>query len=388
MSDVSGYVAPGFERVREEFARGFVEGDEVGAAVAAYVGGRAVVDLWGGEARPGVPWQEDTLGSVFSTTKGPTALTVQMLADRGQLDLEAQVAEYWPSFAAAGKEQVTVRQVLNHTSGVITFPYLDLLHDPAAWGAVDTINARIAAAAPMWTPGEMHGYHALTFGWILGEVVTAVTGRSLGTVWWEEVAAPLGLDFWIGLPAAEHGRVADLIDAEPPTHPALVTYLAAFNPETWTGQAHLVGDGGVLAVAEVFNLPVVRSAEIPAGGGIGTARSLARMYGALADGGRLDGVSLVSPASIAAHTTEQVRGPDAVLLVETRFALGYALPTELSPLGPHDEAFGHGGLGGSLGFADPSTGVGFAYVPNQLRFVAPGESSPAQTLAAALYASV
>lgn len=385
----AGRVEAGFERVRNVFTANFAERGDVGAAVAVYVAGRPVVDLWGGEARPGRPWVEDTMVGVFSTTKGPTALTVQVLADRGLLDVDRPVAAYWPEFGAAGKEHITVRQVLSHQAGIITFPdYHEVLELDDHWGVAEEIAARIAAAAPLWEPGTRHGYHALTFGWILGEVVRRVTGATLGTVFRTEVAEPLDVDFWIGLPAAEHDRAADLIDSPPITDPTVAVYVSMFNEDTWTGQAHFVGPDGIRQVADAFNSPEYRSAEIPAGGGIGTARGLARMYGALAAGGTLDGVDLVSPASIKAFAEEQVHGLDAVLVFETRYGLGYARPTETLPMGPNDAAFGHGGLGGSLAFADPEAGVGFAYTPNQLQFPRLDTTTRSQALIEAVYASL
>ncbi len=386
-SSSSGFAAAGYEAVRAEFERNFAVRGDVGAAVAVYAAGRPVVDLWAGEGRPGRPWREDTMASVFSTTKGPTTLTVQVLAERGMLDVDAPVAAYWPEFAAAGKEAVTLRDVLTHRSGVITFDdYEEVLELEDHWAADEQIAARVAAAAPLWAPGERHGYHALTFGWILGQVVRRVTGKSLGTWFRDEVAGPLGLDFWIGVPAEHHDRVADLIDAPPPTDPGVAAYLGLFNPGTWTGRAHFVGPHGVGQVASSFNSPAFRAAEIPAGGGVGTARALARMYGLLANGGSLDGIELLSARTVKDFAAEQVRGADAVLIVESRYGLGYARPTDLQPMGPNDEAFGHGGLGGSLAFADPVAGIGFAYVPNQLLFPRLDETSRARALIDAVYA--
>ena len=386
-AEPEGRVARGFAAARAAFVENFATRGEVGASFAAYLHGEPVVDLWAGDAAPGLPWREHTLTSVFSTTKGPTALAIQVLADRGHLDVDATVASYWPEFAQAGKEAVTLRQILSHQAGVISFPdYHDLLELEDHWAANDAITERLAAAAPYWAPGARHGYHALTFGWILGEVVRRITGRSLGQFFRDDVADPLGLDFWIGLPPAEHHRVADLVDAPPPTDPAVAAFLSIFNEDTWTGQAHFVGPHGISAVADSFNSVRFREAEIPAGGGIGTAHSLARMYGMLASGGTLDGVDFVSEKSIERFTEEQVRGPDAVLIVETRYGLGYALPTELLPMGPNDQAFGHGGLGGSLAFADPVAGIGFAYFPNQLRFPRLDEVTRSQALIDAVYA--
>lgn len=383
---LAGFLDPGLEPVRDVLESSLASGADVGAAVAVYHGGRVVLDLWGGEARSGSAWARDTMGSVFSTTKGAVALIVEILADRGVLDVDAPVAAYWPAFAESGKRDITVADVMSHRSGVIGFDGYRGLGIDLTDG--DIITERLAAAAPRWEPGTRHGYHALSFGWILGEVVRRLTGASPGTMFRRLVAEPLGLDFWIGLPGSEHHRVADVIDAPPPDDGILASYLALFNPDTWTGQAHFVGSGGLLAVADAFNSPEYRSAEIPAAGGIGTARSLARMYAALAGGGSLDGIDLVSPASLEHFTAERSAGPDDVLIVETRFGLGYARGTALNWYGPNDASFGHGGLGGSVAFADPVAGISFAYVPNQLRFHGPGEPSRSRLLVEALYGSL
>ncbi len=381
--EIHGFADGAFAAVRAEFERNFAERGDVGAAVAVYARGEPVVDLWAGDARPGQPWAEDTLTPVFSTTKGPTTLAIQVLADRGVIDLDAPVAEYWPEFAQAGKASITLTDVLAHRSGVITVDdYEEFLDIPDIWTSYDLIAERLAKTAPLWEPGTRHGYHALTLGWIAAEVVRRATGRSLGTVFREEVAEPLGADFWIGLPDEHHARVADLRDAPPPTDPRVKMYLAMFNSSTWTGRAHFVGPGGVGAVAGTFNSALVRRAEIPAGGGIGAARGLARLYGLLATGGG----DLVSPETIDHFTKERVRGADAVLIMETRYGLGYARPTKLLPMGPNDEAFGHGGLGGSVAFGDPVAGIGFAYTPNQLLFPRLDETTRARALMDAVYA--
>ncbi len=386
-SSSSGSVDEAFSAVRAEFERNFSDRGDVGAAVAVYSDGRPVVDLWGGEARPGQPWAEETMVPVFSTTKGPTTLAVQLLANRGIVDIDTPVSDYWPEFAEADKGHITVTDVLTHRSGLITVDaYEEFLAVDGIWEEYDLIAERLAASSPLWEPGDRHGYHALTFGWILAEVVRRAAGRTLGTVFREEIADPLGIDFWIGLPDDQHGRVADLIDAPPPSDPSVAAYLAMFTSGTWTGQAHFVGPGGVGKVAETFNSPATRRAEIPAGGGIGTARGLARMYAALAAGGSLDGQTLVSSESVELFAKERVRGPDAVLIMETRYGLGYARPTQLLPMGPSDEAFGHGGLGGSLAFADPEAGIGFAYVPNQLQFPRLDQKTRARALIDAVYA--
>lgn len=390
---IDGTVAAGFEPVREAFAANFAERGEVGAAFAAYVDGEKVVDLWGGEASPGVPWSEDTLCVVWSTTKGATALTAQILAGRDLLDVDAPVARYWPEFAANGKEAVTVRDVLTHAAGLPSWDgYRDLVHldSSAGWGRSEDIAHALAGAAPVLEPGAVHGYHAVTYGWLIGELVRRITGSSLGELFRTEVAEPLGLSFWIGLPSEEHGRVAPLLSAPPIADPELAAIMeAAMGPDALTGRALLVGPhGGVERAAETANAPEFLAAEVPAANGVTDARSLARMYAMLAAGGELDGVRIVSPESIAAHTTEQYRGDDVVLASEKRYALGYMRPCPPAEVfGPNDEAFGHPGMGGSLGFADPVAEVGFGYVMNQMM---PGiQVDPrARALADALYASL
>jgi CubicO group peptidase (beta-lactamase class C family) len=385
--DIHGTVAPGFESVRDAFAANFTERGEVGAAFAGFVEGRTVADLWAGEARPGMPWQEDTIAVVFSSTKGPATLTIQALAEQGALNLEAPVASYWPGFAAEGKANITLRHLLTHTSGVIDFPgYRAVVDDPAWWLDLDAIAASFATASPAWEPGTAHGYQGVSFGLLLGEVVRRATGRTLGTAFADLVAEPLGLDFHIGLPVAEHGRVARLLDHPPIIDPVMAAYLSLFNPATLTGRAHLCGEDGFTHIGGRFNRPEMWPAEFPSGGGIGSARALAAMYDALANGGISRERRIVSEESVARYASETRNGRDLVLLFDTRYGLGYQLPTPFADFGPSPSAFGHGGLGGSMGFADPVHRVAAGYVPNQLLFPAPGEVTRGGALAAALYA--
>ena len=385
--DIHGTIAPGFAAVRTAFAANFAERAEVGAAFCAYVEGRVVADLWAGDARPGVPWEQDTMVGVFSTTKGPTTLTIQALAERGALDVEAPIAAYWPEFAADGKGEITLRHVLTHTSGVIDFPgYREVVNDPAWWRDLDAIAASFATAAPAWEAGTAHGYHGVSFGLLLGEVVRRATGRTLGSAFAELVAEPLGLDFFIGLPDAEHDRVALLVDSPPVTDPVMAAYLSLFNPGTLTGRAHFSGAGGITGLSRQFNRPEIWAAEFGSGGGIGNARALATMYDALANGGAREGRRIVSELSVARYATETRHGPDLVLLFDTRYGLGYQLPTPFADFGPSPSAFGHGGLGGSAGFADPDRRAAAGYVANQLLFPGPGQATRVGTLTAALYA--
>ena len=346
-----------------------------------------MVDIWAGQAAPGRPWAEDTLVFVFSVTKGATALVAQILADRGQMDLDAPVAAYWPEFADRGKDRATVRHILSHTIGVPFFPeYSDLVSwdDASGWHRLDEIAARLAAAPLAWAPGTMVGYHAITFGWLMGELVRRIDGRTLGAFFAEEVAGPLGLDFWIGLPEDQHHRVATLLaDPDPPTD-----FIEALSgPETPAKAALFIGPMG-RSYMELANDPVYWTAEAPAVNGIGEARSVARMYAMLAKGGELDGMRIVSEASIAAHSAEQIRGTDAVFFGDSRVALGYgrSSPGGLS-LGPNDEAFGMQGLGGALGYADPVAEVGFGYVMNQT-LMGTGTDPRPRALSEALYRSI
>lgn len=369
---VSGTVATGFEGVRSVFIDNFTERGDVGASVCAFVNGDKVVDLWGGMARDDVAWEEDTVTTVWSTTKGATVLTVQALVDRGALDVDATVASYWPEFARAGKAEITLRDVLCHGAGVIDFPdYADVVSfdEPAGWLHTDEITRRIAAAEPWWERGTRHGYHALTFGWILGEVVRRVTGRSLGSVFRSSVADPLDIDFWIGVPRGVLPRVADLIAAPPiddPAMAALARQMMGYGSDA--GRALFVGrERGVEGAASLANTDAYRIAEVPAGNGVTNARGVAKMYAALAMGGQLDGVRIVSPDSVEAFRVEQFSGTDAILQTDRRYALGYMLPTESSgKLGWGSAVFGHPGMGGSTGFADAQVGLGFGYVMNQL----------------------
>ncbi|MEU2775648.1 serine hydrolase domain-containing protein [Streptomyces sp. NPDC007162] len=369
MTVIHGEVAVGFEGVREAFAANFAQRGDVGAAVCVYRDGRPVVDLWGGDADPdtGRPWERDTLQLVYSATKGATATAAHLLAQRGELDLDAPVAAYWPEFAANGKADIPVRWLLSHRAGLVTLDRPVPLGDALGW---DAMVAALAAQRPQWEPGTAHGYHGRTFGWLVGEVIRRVSGRTPGRFFAEEVAGPLGLDFFVGLPAAERGRVSRMVYPKPEVDLSTVP-LDAVPPEAREFVAALQDPGSLsnrafalTDPAEIdFNSAEVQAAEIPASNGICTARGLARMYAALV--GEVDGVRLFSPGTLAAATAEQAAGVDRVIMFPVRFASGYMLPVETNPLtGPR--AFGHPGRGGSLGFADPEHGVAFGYVMNSV----------------------
>ncbi|MGW1875906.1 serine hydrolase domain-containing protein [Streptomyces sp. NPDC001975] len=369
MTTINGEVAAGFEGVREAFAANFGQRGDVGAAVCVYRDGRPVVDLWGGVADPdtGRPWERDTLQLVYSATKGVTATVAHLLAQRGELDLDAPVAAYWPEFAVNGKAEIPVRWLLSHRAGVVTVEPPVPLAAALRWQPM--VDA-LAAQRPEWEPGTAHGYHGRTFGWLVGEVIRRVSGRTPGRYFAEEVAGPLGLDFFIGLPAAERGRVSRMVypkpevdlstvplDLVPPEVRELVAALQ--DPDSLSNRAFAVTD----PVEIDFNSAEVQAAELPASNGIGTARALARMYAALI--GEVDGVRLFTPETLASAAAEQAAGVDKVIMLPIRYGSGYMLPVETNPMtGPH--AFGHPGRGGSLAFADPEHGIAFGYVMNSI----------------------
>jgi CubicO group peptidase (beta-lactamase class C family) len=364
---ISGTCDPAFARVRDAFAACFdarPDGgvSDLGAAVALHVGGRPVVDLWGGwaDAARSRPWQRDTIVCVFSCTKGMTALCAHLLADRGRLDYDAPVARYWPEFAAAGKASITVRQLMSHQAG------LPSLRKPLPPGGVyewETVVRALAAEKPHWEPGTAHGYHTLSFGHLVGELVRRIDGRDLSRFFREEIAGPLGLDFLIGLGPEHDARTAEL--ALPPERSQLGPVARAALRVDAARIARY--DDPHLLVPPVVNTRAFRAARIPGGNGHGNARALARVYAALAGGGALDGVRLVSPETLARAVEGQVLGKDRTIGLETEFALGFQRNGGSPPmrLGSSPTAFGHGGAYGSIGMADPAARIGFGYVLNQ-----------------------
>jgi CubicO group peptidase (beta-lactamase class C family) len=366
VTEIGGSVEPGFDGVAEAFARNFEEHGEVGAATALYVHGRKVVDLWGGVAdrESGAPYTEDTLQLVFSTTKGATAACANLLAQRGELDVDAPVATYWPEFKAAGKGEIPVRWLLCHKAGL---PYVDAtltLDETLAW---DPVIRALEAQEPVWEPGTAHGYHATTYGWLVGELVRRVSGRSVGTFFAEEIAKPLGLEFWIGLPDEEQHRVAPLVTWGRPKDPAMAELMEQFmGPDTMLGKALGAPSMVFTETDGVWNLPELRAAEVPAANGVTNARSLARFYAGLAgtvEGGPAE--PLLNADQVAKASERQTFGPDKVLMLETTFGLGFFTASEMARYGG-PRAFGHTGAGGSMGFTDPENGIGFGYVMNRM----------------------
>jgi CubicO group peptidase (beta-lactamase class C family) len=383
--EIEGTCAERFAEVREEFARNFAERGEVGASVCVTVDGETVVDLWGGDAAPGRPWTADTIGHVWSATKGATALCAHILASRGELDINAPVATYWPEFAKNGKEGILVRHLLSHQAG------LPAVREPLPAGAFydwGLMTEALAKEEPFWRPGTRNGYHALTFGYLVGEVVRRVSGMSLGAFFRSSVAEPLGLDFWLGLPEEHEGRVAPTIPAAPPD-PAPSFYVAALTDPTSVAALVLANSGGYMLVPGESDSRAAHAAEFGAVGGITNARGLAGMYRPLA----LGGAPLVSPAQVAVMgAVTSATSVDAVLLVPTRWAMGFVktIDNRYLPVADREgvlmseDAFGHPGMGGSHGFADPRARLSFGYTMNR-QGTGTGVNERGQSLIDAVY---
>jgi CubicO group peptidase (beta-lactamase class C family) len=372
MSQVNGEVASGFEKVREAFANNFEQHGDVGAAFSLYVKGEKVVDLWGGTAdvTTSRPWEEDTLQLFFSTTKGVTAICAHMLAQRGELDLDAPASNYWPEFKAEGKENIPVRQLMSHRAGL---PVVDVDLTPEQVLAWDPIVDALAAQKPIWEPDTKHGYHALTYGWLVGEIIKRVSGKSVGRFFRDEIGDALDLDLWIGLPESEESRVAPLIVLEAMGGGEMMSEdVLSSMPEEMQRMIRAFTDPNsitqrALNVAKPsleFNSREVHAAEVPAANGISTARSLAKLYAACV--GEVDGIRILEPKQIDDALVEQSNGPDEVLMIATRFGSGFFLNGDFAPL-LTERSFGHAGAGGSLGFADADAQVGFGYVMNKMQ---------------------
>ena len=367
--EIHGHCDERFGAVRREFERNFTERSDVGAAVAVTIDGESIVDLWAGwldEDRTR-PWERDALVNIYSVGKAMTAISVLRLVDEGKVDLDAPVATYWPEFAQAGKADLPVRYLLTHQAGLVA---VQKPLPPGSFLDWDLMTSELAAQAPWWTPGTGHGYHTNTYGHLGGEVVRRVTGRSLGTYFREEVAEPLGEELLIGFGPEYDHRVADMIpyrgeqdasrrpwlDADPATLEGieLGRYLAYRNPPPKED-----GSTGV-------NTRAWRAAEYPSTNPHGNARGMARLFGALASDGAVDGVRVLSSDLIDQANTIEADGTDLVLGRPTRFGLGFQLTMpDVRPLGPNPRAFGHYGAGALLGFADPDERLGFGYVCNQ-----------------------
>ncbi|MCP4756671.1 MAG: beta-lactamase family protein [Proteobacteria bacterium] len=361
--EVQGHCESGFEAVLEAFIGNFEEHNEVGAAASVVVEGETVVDIWAGhmDADKTKPWQKDTIVQVMSATKGIVSLLAHQLVEQGTIDLDAPVATYWPDFAEGGKAELPVRYLLTHQAGL---PAVEKILPAGSTTDWDLMTKTLAAKSPEWEPGETFGYHALTFGWLVGQVIRGATGKRLGELIREKIASPLGVDFLLGFGPEHDDRVADLVDAPQPP-PGMLNLVSLIMEDLDS----LLARSFVPAMpnpAYGWNTRASRSAEMPAANGHTNARALARIYGILAQGGSSNGTKLIDSDTLAQATTKQVGGIDEVMNAEMNFGLGFliARPAPDRFIGPR--TFGHSGMGGSVGLADPDRKLGFSYVMNQL----------------------
>ncbi len=370
---IAGTVQPGYEAVRDAFIANFHrEEAEVGAAVAVYVDGACVADLWGGyaDAAGTRPWARDTLINVWSSTKGVVAIAAAMLVDQGRLSYEDPVAKHWPEFAAGGKGAITVGQLLSHQGGLNGFLEPTTVEDLYDWTLA---TSRLAAQTPFWTPGTASSYHALTYGYLAGEVIRRITGQDVGGFVRDAIATPLGADFHIGLPVAHDWRVGEIV---PPGNttigqaaPAEIPARATVNPRPDPTSP---------------NTRPWRAAQIPAANGQSSAHGLGRIYGAIANGGTLDGTTIISPAGIDRMREMRFPGPD-MLLGPRRWAAGVSLNV-MPNFGPLPETFGHSGWGGSYGCANRERRIGIGYVMNRMGSTLVGNPR-SSSLAAAVFSA-
>ena len=378
---ISGYCEDNFIEARNIFEKSISSGFELGGSIAVEVQGKKVIDLWGGhlDHSQSKAWEENTLVNVFSTTKGIAAICLLQLIEKGLLDIEKPVCEYWPEFSVNGKENIPVKYLFCHKAGLCG------VREPLESGAFsnwDLITSELAKQEPLWEPGTAHGYHAITYGHLVGELLRRIDGRTIGQYFKEEIAEPLNLDFWIGLPDSEFDRVSDIYPSKPGPLQYLFPLLTKLPRFVLPGRAKFLLDFGDTSkpVGAAFNNPPIssnrgmeantkqwRNAEIPAANGHGTARSIAKLYGILANGGSRDGIHVLSPETIEKGRQTQSDGKDLVLGgMRTRFGLGFMLGTENVSMGPNPNAFGHGGAGGSLGFSDPDNNISLGFVMNQM----------------------
>ena len=364
---ITGSVAAGWEPVRDVFVENFASQGEVGAAVSIFHRGECVVDLIGGftDKSDAVPYSKDTLQLVFSTTKGVAAIALAMLVDRGLVDYDDLVVDHWPEFGQHGKDQATIAQLVSHQCGLYAVDGPLTIEEALDW---NTITSRLAATAPRWPIGTAHGYHALTYGWLIGEVIRRVDGRSPGRFVQEEIAGPLGVEMYIGLPAEHEPRVSDVTTQRSTKKESKVDPKVAAMIEKFMGPGTPAHDalslGGVFGDG-AFNQPRVRAAEIPAANGISNARSLATIYAATMQ--EINGTHLLSSAvrDRATRTVTPENEPDKCLILGTTFGMGFMTSGPFVPMaGPG--SFGHPGAGGSVAFAQPSRDMAFAYVMNAM----------------------
>ena len=374
---VEGHIAPGFEAVADAFQSNFEAGLEVGAACAVYLDGELVVDIVGGysDADTAKPWGSDTVAMVYSSTKGMASVCVHQLVDQGLVDLAAPVAAYWPAFGAEGKSDITIRQLLAHQAGLAT---IDAALDKKALLDGTSAVSALASQRPAWTPGSS-GYHAMTYGWLVGELVRCVSGESIGKYFADQVAKPLGLSSWIGLPANEYGRVAKLVppspaDAasapapDPALLPSLMAMMQAFgDPTSLTARAFTMNGQFMPGAGEEASEAEHRDflgLELAAVNGVTSAASLARMYAACVS--EVDGIRLFSDATARSALEVQSDGPDKIIHLPMRWGAGFVIGGGITSPMLGETSFGHPGSGGSIGFADLDRRVGFAYVMNKM----------------------
>ncbi|TCP45821.1 CubicO group peptidase (beta-lactamase class C family) [Tamaricihabitans halophyticus] len=392
--EIGGTVRPQFERVAEAMGKNFASGKEVGAGVCVYHRGEPVVDIWAGAADPEAkrPWQQDTMAALASTTKAMAAGAALLLVERGELELDAPVARYWPEFAAQGKGEITVRTVLSHQSGLVTLEGCPLSLESMKDGGHAIID-ELAASTPEWEPGTAHGYHGLTIGHLIGGIVHAITGQTVGTFFASEIATPRGLDCYIGLPEEYLPRVAAII---PPSDEEI---MAGFKLPGMEKMGAAINDPSSLPYRALFgsidmtfataNDPSNVLVEAPSSDGVATATSLARYFAMLI--GEVDGApALLSRALMQQARTVHCQGEDRVLLMPTAWGLGFSLPHgPLFATRPRlGEAFGHGGATGSFALADPERELAFAYIPNRMSELLEGGDLRVDNLVDAVYASV
>ena len=356
---IEGAVDPAFASVQDAFAANFAAGLELGACLSISIDGRNVVDLWGGhlDAARTRPWERDSLVCIFSCTKGVAAIATMWAVERGLIDLDRPVAAYWPEFAAGGKADIPVRLLLTHEAGLSALDARMPFGSLSDW---DAMIAALAAQAPAWVPGSGHGYHGVTYGHLIGEVLRRATGRTVGTLVREELAAPLGVDLLMPLPAEDDARTADLVVAASPEgtffdhwQPKGLGPRSFRNPPDCSDPNHCT-------------TPVFRRAEIPAANMHGNARALDRLYAVLACGGSVPELDLASPELVAEFGRCHVRGQDLVMDLPTAFGLGFEHTIPEWPFGPGTHTYGHNGSGGSLGIVDPDAGVSLGYAMNRL----------------------
>ncbi|MFN3584468.1 serine hydrolase domain-containing protein [Phenylobacterium sp.] len=370
MVEISGLAPPRFAAVKDAFAANFEAGEELGARFTLVEAGEVVLDLWAGHAdrKRTRAFEENTLACVFSTTKALAALLVARAVDAGKLAYDQKVADLWPEFAQAGKGDITVEQALSHQAGLPGF--LEPM-EPSLWVEWDAIAAKLAAMAPMWPPGTASGYHPITFGYLAGEIFRRADGRMMGDALGEDIRTPFGLDLWIGLPESEFDRLAEL------QRPNALPNFGEVNDATRA--AFLTPWASVAGVPAA----VWRKTQVPSANGYATAPALARLMGALANDGWLDGEQILSPALIVEATRERIRGQDLVLPFVMSWGAGFMRNPPNRPWGPGERTFGHSGWGGSCAFADPDRKLAGGYVMNKQGTALMGDLRPRRLIEAA-----